>query len=135
MKNPFHAFINYLLGSSSHLVVLVILSFFSCGKPESEGALDHPEYFDSIFHKADSLYLPMSEKDAAAFVDSIFSVYPNPGPGDLYKKYEFKRYYFLVHKKDKEKALIYADSMLFVLKNEKLKPAYVEEYGKALFLK
>src|SRR5687768_6007288 len=106
------------------LLYLVVFVFGSCNSDTSKNS--NAPYFDSILHKADSLYVPLLEEDAVNFIDSAYNSFPNPGVIDLYNKYDFKRNYLFTYKKDYGKALQYTDSMLMLLKEKELKTEYAE---------
>jgi tetratricopeptide (TPR) repeat protein len=113
---------------------LLLFLLGSCTDKETLNE-DQSHYFDSILHKADSLYVPLLEEDAVNFIDSAYNSFPNPGVIDLYNKYDFKRNYFYTYKKDYNKALLYTDSMLDLLREKELNTDFIEYYGKALFSK
>lgn len=103
----------------------------SCHTP-SGGVISHNSVFDPIFNRADRL-LSENKELAFAILDSAFNASPDPGPADLYRKYNFKRRYFSDVKKDYDSAMIFADSQIRVIQDRSAQPAFMKDYGKALF--
>jgi len=65
----------------------------------------------------------------------MYGSFPNPGVGDVCKKYYFKNDYYYVGKKNYTKAMEYADSILFVIQEKGLEKKYVKNMGHALLRK
>ena len=122
-----------LSGNIRLCLLLLVVGFFSCHSPDLSGP-GHSYYFDTVFTKADTLFPDQKEK-VLAYLDSVYNTYPNPGPGDLYKKYDYKRHYYFEDKKDYAKAMTYVDSQLSIIRGRTDEKGYVEDYGKALFSK
>jgi signal transduction histidine kinase len=103
----------------------------SCQSP-SDGAISRNPVFDPVFKRVDMLQT--EDKDLAfAILDSAFNAYPDPDPADWYRNYNFKRRYFSDVKKDYDSAMIYADSQIRIIQDKVSRPAYMKDYGKALF--
>lgn len=102
----------------------------SCEKiPHSSS--DHVVWADSIAERATNL---MDSKDAAAsirYLDSAYQALPDPGVGDLWKKYNVKVSYYKYYAHNLEKQRLYVDSMLTIL--GKAKTAYRHEYARSLY--
>jgi signal transduction histidine kinase len=93
----------------STLVLPLLLILFSC-RQEEKDERQNTRYLDQVFHTADSLDRP----DAAlALIDSVYRVLPGPSSHDLYRMYDYKRYYYQ-RQHNYEAAEAYADSMLSV---------------------
>ncbi len=122
-----------LSGNSRICLFFLIVSFLSCHSPDLSGP-GHSYDFDPVFTKADTLY-PDHKERVLAYLDSVYNTYPNPGPGELYKKYDYKRHYFFETRKDYPKALIYVDSQLAVIRTMSGERGFAEDYGRALFSK
>jgi signal transduction histidine kinase len=95
---------------------------------------EHPSYFNKVIDSANRMVSVHPDK-AFSYIDSVFAAFPHPGPIDLFRKYDFKRQYFVENKKDYPQAMIYADSELAVFNGKELRAAYPEEYGSALYQK
>ncbi|SFE06310.1 Signal transduction histidine kinase [Chitinophaga sp. CF118] len=95
--------------------------------------IDHPVYFDSVLKHADSLFTLAEKGRPIKFIDSVYNNYPNPGIGDVYRKYAFKRRYF--YDKDYAIAMVYVDSILLILKDHSKDNAYKKLYENAILQK
>ncbi|HWK04385.1 MAG TPA: HAMP domain-containing sensor histidine kinase [Puia sp.] len=115
------------------VLLLFALSVSSCHSPVIPEPA-HLYHFDPLFIKADSLD-PDHKGRGLDFVDSVYNTFPSPGPGDLYKKYDYKRHYFYETRKDYPKAMIYVDSQLLVIRAKAGQSGFIEDYGRALFSK
>ena len=101
----------------------------------SSSTNDHPEYFDKVFEKAIKIREHGNPDGSIAFVDSVFRVYPQPGIGDLFRKYDHIRYCYFYDKKDYDQAMRYSDSSLFVIQNYANKKKYMWSYASGHFFK
>lgn len=110
-----------------------MVALFACNPPPQDVA-EHPAYFDPVFEKMDSIGM---HDDATAFryLDSAYAVFPAPTNVDLFRKYRKWNWYFLNRERDLDKALLYADSMLYVLRDKALQERYPLHYGRALLAK
>jgi len=95
---------------------------------------DHPKYFDSVFHRMDSLYAD-NQVLRMRFLDSVYAQFPTPGPLDLFRKYEQKARYSFTQTRDYNKAVLYVDSELYVLQNEHIQKLHSKEYADCLLVK
>lgn len=108
--------------------------FFSCqyfsGHPK-----DHPKFFDQVLETATNLKESGKIDSCFTFLNSKYKQIKNPGPGDLFRKYNFFRYYYLYEKSDFNKAIIYTDSCLKVLEKYADEKLYYRDYATANFYK
>jgi signal transduction histidine kinase len=126
-------FVKLFKKNKSLIFILITCSFYSCNFSNRVNK-DHPEYFDSVMNKAFRLDM-ISADLAIAYVDSVYNSFPDPGVGDLFKKYDYKGSYYSEVKKDRLKAMLYVDSSLFIIESMGLQNVYTEYYIKALFTK
>jgi signal transduction histidine kinase len=98
------------------------------------GKQNHSPYFDRVYLKADSMD-PDRKDRAFAYLDSVYSAFPDPGPEDLYRKYDYSRHYFYETRKDYPEALVYVDSAIGIVRSVADRQPYTEDYGRALFAK
>ncbi len=133
----------YLTGSISRLnrmqlicCILVMLSicFYSCNYFSTK-TQDHPAFFDKVINKATKIREAGNPDLCIHYLDSVYAKFPNPGVGDLFRKYDLIRYCYYADKKDKNKAMVYADSMLYVLEGYTDKKEYFWSYAFANFSK
>jgi len=92
----------------------------------------HPEYFDSLLTKA-SRMKRTNGPGAFALLDSGIRAFPNPGVLDLAKAYDIKRIYYVQIKPDNQKALLYADSAILVLRKQLSDPQVADLYSAMIF--
>jgi signal transduction histidine kinase len=118
----------YRRGSVVFFVAILFFHFlFSCNKSKIKG---HPQYFDPVLKKAENLIKAGKPTLAFLFLDSAYNVYPNTNDYDRYRKYEMKTGYYSEIAKDYNTAIVYADSMLFVLDGNN--STYANDYIDAL---
>ncbi|WP_168208773.1 tetratricopeptide repeat-containing sensor histidine kinase [Chitinophaga sp. XS-30] len=111
--------------------MIVVLS--SCTSQDQE-VLEHPEYFDAVFLKADSI--GMHDVPAAmAYLDTAYAAFREPGAIDLFRKYQYNHLYYLHKGKDISLAMLYADSMLYTTRSKAVQERYPLQYGLALLSK
>ncbi|HEX9510450.1 MAG TPA: tetratricopeptide repeat-containing sensor histidine kinase [Puia sp.] len=122
-----------LSGNSWIFLLFFVQGLLSCHSPSGD-RISHSSYFDQAFSKADSIDPDHKEK-AFAFLDSVYNVFPDPGPEDLFRKYDYKRHYFYETRKDYLRAMVYVDSQLFVIRDKSSQKGFIEDYGRALFSK
>jgi len=114
------------------LIILLIISLFSC-REEAPLPPDHPEYFDRVFRKVDSLNL--SPERSFAYLDSVYREFPSPGIVDRTRRYDYKGQYYFYEKRDLQNALIYVDSTLDLLSAPEVRKKYPRQYARALLNK
>lgn len=91
---------------------------------------DHPAYFDTVYHRLDSLHLPTLQ--SFHFLDSVYSRFQLPGPLDLVRRFDYKGYYYFYQAHDLKNAMRYVDSSLSVLSGPATRARYPQQYAKAL---
>lgn len=111
-----------------------VLYFSGCIYFQSS-TTDHPEYFDKVISHAVELRESGKVEKSIEYVDSVYSKYPNPGVGDLFRKYDHIRYCYFYDKKNYEEAMRYSDSSLFILQNYANEKKYMWSYASANFFK
>lgn len=114
------------------LFVCSLSTFTACTHGQHQD-VDHPAYFDAVFRYADSLGSDPDREKAMRYIDAVYNNFTQPGPGDLYAKYLFKRGYY--YDKDYTKSLMYCDSMLYIVKDHAQEKAYTKLYINALLNK
>ena len=112
------------------LIILLVFCLFSC---REEAPSDHPEYFDRLFRKVDSLNL--SPERSFAYLDSVYRDYPSPGILDRTRRYDYKGQYYFYEKLDLKNALVYVDSSLALLSTPEARKKYPRQYARALLNK
>lgn len=130
----------FLLKYNQRILALIclVVSLSSCNLfPEKK---DHPALTDQLIKCATTLAEGTDRQVADfRFLDSSYARIPHPGAGDYWKKYYFKQksYYFTGRankdRKQLEMSLVYADSMLFVIKNTHAVQNYQQELSIANF--
>ncbi len=114
------------------LFVYMLSAFIACN-PGQQGEVDHPKFFDTVIRHTDSLGADPDREKSMRYLDSVYSHFQHAGPGDLYRKYLWKRGYY--YDKDYSKSLIYCDSMLYVMKDLADNKKYTKSYVNALLNK
>lgn len=114
------------------IIFLVTATILSACQQQVKNT-DHPAYFDVVLKHADSLFTLAEKGRPIKFIDSVYNNYPDAGPGDIYRKYAFKRRYF--YDKDYAIAMVYVDSMLLILKDHSQKKEYKKLYKNAILQK
>lgn len=114
------------------LFVYMLSACIACN-PGQQDNVDHPKFFEAVIRHADSLGTNPDREKGLHYLDSVYARFQHAGPGDLYRKYLFKRGYY--YDKDYSKSLIYCDSMLYVLKDVKDDKKYTKSYVNALLNK
>jgi two-component system sensor histidine kinase VicK len=112
------------------LIILLIFCLFSC---REDAPSDHPEYFDRLFRKVDSLNL--SPERSFAYLDSVYRDYPSAGILDRTRRYDYKGQYYFYEKLDLKNALVYVDSSLALLSTPEARKKYPRQYARALLNK
>ncbi|GEP96419.1 ATP-binding protein [Chitinophaga cymbidii] len=110
--------------------LLSVIALAACTSPDRE-ILEHPGYFDTVFHRADSIGLHDTEA-SLAYLETAYATFPRSTNVDLFRKYEYKHMYLISKKKDLDQAMVYADSMLYVLRDKAVQERYPLYYGRAL---
>lgn len=114
-------------------LALMIAVLSSCTSQDQE-VLEHPEYFDAVFLKANNI--GMRDVPAAmAYLDTAYAAFPEPGAVDLLRKYQYSHVYHLHKTKDLSLAMLYADSMLYMMRSKTAQERYPLQYGRALLSK
>ena len=114
------------------LFVCMLLECVSCN-PGNRDYADHPAYFEAVIRHADSLMSDRNKEVSMHYIDSVYNHFPQAGPGDLYRKYNFKRAYY--YDKDYSKSMVYSDSMLYVMKDHAADKKYKKSYQNSLLTK
>lgn len=96
----------------------------------SENNWEHPGFFDSVFTRADA-FGQDSLPEAFHYVDAMYASFPNPGPIDLARKYNYKLGYYWITQ-DAKQGRLYADSILLIMKGKTSHPDCAIYYGQAL---
>ncbi|WP_326993702.1 ATP-binding protein [Chitinophaga sp. 212800010-3] len=118
-----------------YLQPLLFVSFFySCTTAPDDNLPEHKRYFDAIFLKKDTIE-HINVDSAVNFMDSAYRAFRNPGPADMFRRYDYLRWYYLIPKHDLQLAMQYADSTLSLFRNEKFRQHHIREYGSALLSK
>ncbi len=104
--------------------MLLGMVYLSCNKPYQKH--QHPEYFDKVISDAQKLFDSGNFSGALSYLDSSYAAFDNVGAYDLYRKYEMKCDLFSEREKIYDAALIYADSMLLVLRDISMQ--YPQDY-------
>lgn len=125
----------YLFYRRLHVLPLLwVISFYStfcilsCKNQSKE---EHPEYFDAVFNKFDSI---RDDKNIAQ-LDSSFNAFPKPGIVDKAQKYIHKCLFYLQGRNSYLQAMLCADSLVSLLEERKKDPKLAVLYAKAFFLK
>jgi len=114
------------------LFVCMLIECIACN-PGQQDSVDHPKFFDAVIRHTDSLGADPDRERSMRYLDSVYTHFQHAGPGDLYRKYLWKRGYY--YDKDYSKSLIYCDSMLYVLKDVADNKKYTKSYVNALLNK
>ncbi len=114
------------------LFVCMLLESNAC-TPGQQDEVDHPKYFEAVINHADSLGADLDRERGLRYLDSVYNHFQHAGPGDLYRKYLFKKGYY--YDKDYSKSMIYCDSMLSVMKDLANNKKYTKFYVNALLNK
>lgn len=113
--------------------VLSVIALAACTSPDRE-IREHPGYFDIVFQRVDSIGLHSAEA-ALAYLETAYAAFPHPTDVDLFRKYAYKHVYLIGRKKDLEQAMVYADSMLYAMRDRTVQQRYPLYYGRALLAK
>lgn len=118
--------------STAILILLITCCsvLFSCQQTDVE-APDHVAHFDTILNQTNILINNGKKEKALAYMDSAYQAFPNPGTGDLWRKYDKQLNYYLNFYTNLQKARIYSDSMFLVLKSKEQR--YKNEYAGSFF--
>ncbi len=110
---------------------LVLYLLVAACKQAPSRSQTHPLLADSIMWVADSIVNSMQVNNAIHYIDSAYGKFPDPGPMDLWRNYEFKLNFYIYRQFDTLKARLYADSMLMMVEGkEELNKV---EYANTLF--
>ncbi|WP_343667667.1 tetratricopeptide repeat-containing sensor histidine kinase [Chitinophaga sp.] len=116
-----------------YVLLVCILSVGIACNPGQQQNVDHPIFFDAVIRHTDSLGADPDRERGIRYLDSVYANFQDAGPGDLYRKYQFKRGYY--YDKDYSKSLIYCDSMLYVMRDLRDNKKYTKSYVNALLNK
>ncbi|KAI9432037.1 hypothetical protein F5148DRAFT_1295869 [Russula earlei] len=108
-----------------------LFTCISCHHPEQEPT-DHPAHADSILTQTRGLLNNGQVWHSITYIDSAYQFFPDPGPGDLWKRYNFKADYYAHYEPDLVKARSYVDSAFAVLNGKTA--IYKESYAWTIFL-
>ncbi|WP_207632558.1 tetratricopeptide repeat protein [Foetidibacter luteolus] len=113
----------------------VVLGLFILSEACQENHFrNHPEYLEEILRVVDST--DDNQKELAfSKMDSVFRLLKQPGVRDYFECYNRKRDFYFSVRKDYERAMLYADSTIAVLKTRLDDNSIAMEYASALFLK
>lgn len=114
-----------------HVCFLVPCLFIAACKQEPSHSLERPLFADSIMGTADSILNSMQVNNAVRYIDSVYGKFPDAGPVDLWKNYNFKLNFYIYYQFDTLKARVYADSMLMMVEGKE--DLYKVEYANTLF--
>ena len=109
---------------------VLCLLFAACKQPPSQSQA-RPLFADSIMGTADSIVNSMQVNNAIRYIDSAYGVFPDAGPVDLWKNYNFKLNFYIYYQFDTLKARLYIDSMLMMVEGKE--DVYKVEYANTLF--
>lgn len=113
-------------------VIIYVLMLLSCRSTDDRETFAHPEYFDGIFQRAETMKQAGSG-EVEIFLDSAYHAFPSPGVLDLYRKYMFISGYYMDNRGDLVAGLKYADSALLIIQRNNLETELAKECGQALF--
>lgn len=112
------------------LALLVLWLAVSCEKA-ADRFPNHIAWADSTAERAFNRMDGPNSATSLRYLDSAYQALPNPGIGDLWKKYNVKASYYTHYGHDLVKRRMYVDSMLTILKN--VKNRYRYEYAHSLY--
>lgn len=93
---------------------------------------DHEAYFKKAIQHAYHMPADKMSRQAVPYVDSVYRNFKgNISLGDLAQQYDFKSNYYLYFVSDYARAMLYADSMLYVLKPYSSEKKYSLAYATA----
>jgi len=110
-----------------------ILSIASSCKAPPVTEQEHPARTDSILARAGLLCNGHLMRQVPVYLDSAYRAFPQAGPGDRWKKYNLLISYYLNYEFAPQRARLYADSMVLLLK--KKTTAYPEYHAWSVFAK
>lgn len=115
------------------LLLLFIIVFFSCNKPQSEHLTGLA--YDKVLDSASHTYDANKPQQALHYLDSATKNYSDLTPRQwfTYYTYHYNYYYFI--QDDKDTAMLYADSMLRLFDTPAKRLKYTSEIGQADFYK
>ncbi|NLU93138.1 sensor histidine kinase [Chitinophaga sp. Ak27] len=116
---------------SACLVVIFFLLMASCKQPKDNP--DHPQIVDPISWMADSMLTSGQMNNIPHFLDSAYARLKEPGPHDLWIKYNHLVDLYTFYTKNIPLAKTNLDSMFFVLKGKE--KIYPMEYASTLYAK
>ncbi|HLK27522.1 MAG TPA: tetratricopeptide repeat-containing sensor histidine kinase [Puia sp.] len=115
------------------LICAVIFSALSCNNLTTRN--EHPEYFNNLFKKVDSIGSQSNAEETMHYIDSAFYAFPNPGLIDKFERYDCIYKYWYFKKSNYLKAMDYSDSLLNLVADKTDNRKYAELYVRALFRK
>jgi signal transduction histidine kinase len=118
---------------SACFIALAGLLLFSCSKPSITPPTNSD--YNKVLDSANYLYDKDKYEPAVLYLDAATTRYKDLNPHQKFLYYEFKCNYFFHYKKDNNKAMLYADSMVNLFDTPEKKLKYVHDYGFAHFSK
>lgn len=115
------------------LLIFIIAGIFlstSC-KRNIDTAQNQTTKTDSILDIANGLLNSGEIDRSLAYIDSVYATFTNPGPLDLWAKYNFLTNFYLYFDVKPFKSEKYVDSMFAIVKNKETQ--YGTEYARTLF--
>lgn len=117
---------DYPLRFASLLMLVWLLALYAC-KRSDYITKDHTAIVDSVLKRAEDSLETEPISQVFYRIDSFYHYLEDPGTGDLYRKYDFKRSYYY-EQGQYEMAMVYADSALLLLDTKPLQQQYYREY-------
>jgi signal transduction histidine kinase len=114
-------------------ISLIITISLVSGRQVPKETPNHTAYTDSLMWHSDELQNSDHPLSSLVYLDSVYRVFPHPGPVDLWKKHKQKTNYYLNYDFNLGKARLYADSMVRVLNGRKTAPDEQYAYAWTLF--
>jgi signal transduction histidine kinase len=114
------------------IIVLTVLTISAClFEPDEQTA--STEAYEEMHRKVDSIYLLDQERDASLrYMDSVLPTLPPISIKDKYRMYDFKRYFW---GDSISLGTVYADSMLWAIRDHISEREFINEYANALYVK
>ena len=113
------------------LLIIALCSLLSCHRQDSK-EYSHPEYFNKVLADA-NLLNGTNPQHSIAFIDSAYRAFPQPGIKDMYRMYAFKCDFYIEVFRHDDSALLYTDSMLYIIRDHTNEKGFVNEYANAQF--
>jgi len=114
-------------------LIYVAIAFFSCNR--STNTLLSSKAFNKVLDSANRMSDNGQKKLALRYLDSAYQHSKNLDLLQTYSYYRFHYDYFYYNKPDKNKAMLYVDSMLNLFDTPDKRQKYTTEYGQSYFYK